>query len=90
MRIESTGIYTSTGQPGKIITGKNDLNKSQPSNRNANKAEPAKQSFASLLSEAETSQLTKLFGKFDLKELAGNSPVTPEDDRPGQVIDILV
>jgi hypothetical protein len=90
MRIESTGIYTSNGQPGKIVSGKSDLNTTRPSPKDIKKADVPKQNFASLLSEAETTQLTKLFGKFDLKELAGNVPVEPEDDRPGQIIDILV
>jgi hypothetical protein len=90
MRIDSTGIYTSNGQPGRTLIGKTDSAKSGPSTQTIKKSETPVKSFASLLSDAETNQLTKLFGKFDLKELAGNVPIEPEDDRPGQIIDILV
>ena len=90
MRIDPTGIYTSNGQPGRILPGKTDSVKPRPSTQDIKKPETPTKSFASLLSDAETNQLTKLFGKFDLKELAGSAPVEPEDDRPGQIIDILV
>jgi hypothetical protein len=90
MRIESTGIYTRDGQPGKITSGKSDLRKPALSPQDIKKPETPGQSFAALLSDAETNQLTKLFGKFDLKDLAGNTPADPEDNRPGQIIDILV
>ncbi len=90
MRIDPTGIYTSNGQPGRALVGKTDSVKPRPSTQNVKKSETPAQNFASLLSDAETTQLTKLFGKFDLKELASNAPIEPEDDRPGQIIDILV
>jgi len=90
MRIDSTGIYTSTGQPGRILPGKTESVKPGSSTQDIKKQETPSKNFASLLSEAETSQLTKLFGKFDANELSNSAPVEPEDDRPGQIIDILV
>ncbi|NLI15362.1 MAG: hypothetical protein GX409_03650 [candidate division Zixibacteria bacterium] len=90
MRIDPAGIYASNGQPARIIPGKIDTAKLKPSTQDIKKSGNAPANFASLLSDAETKQLTKLFGKFDIKELAGNAPIEPNDDRPGQIIDILV
>lgn len=90
MRIDPTGIYTSNGQLGRTLPGKTDLVKPKPSPHETKKTDTAAKSFSALLSDAEANQLTKLFGKFDLKELAGSAPIEPDDDRPGQIIDILV
>jgi hypothetical protein len=90
MRIESTGIYTSNGQIGKVPPGNNGQIKPRSSADDVQKPGAPTKSFSSLLSQAETTQLTRLFGKFDLKELAKDASATPEDERPGQFIDILV
>jgi hypothetical protein len=90
MRIESTGIYTSNGQIGKVAPNTGNQAKSRPSTTEVKKPADLAKDFSALLSQAETTQLTKLFGKFDLKELSKDASVSPEDDRPGQFIDIVV
>ncbi len=90
MRIESSGIYTSNGQIGKVNAGNSPKIKPRQSAEESKKTSSAPQSFSGMLSQAETNQLTKLFGKFDLKELARDSGTSAGDDHPGQFIDILV
>jgi hypothetical protein len=90
MRIESTGIYTRNGQIGKVAPGVGGNVRAKSSPEDVKKADAPIQNFSAILSEAETAQLTKLFGKFDLKEISKDTEVPPEDNRPGQIIDILV
>ena len=92
MRIDSVGIYTSQGQPKGIVS--NNVNttspKAVPAEPKTKAVQTTKQSFSALLSEAERAQLTKLFGKFDMEALTGQSEPDDKDLRPGRIIDIVV
>jgi hypothetical protein len=91
MRIDSVGIYTSQGQPGgKIATGSKNTSKTDPAQPQQKAVQFTKQSFPAILSEAESAQLTKLFGKFDMKALAEQSEPDAKDTRPGRFVDIVV
>ena len=90
MKIESLGIYSSNGQMRPVSTSPQPQLKAPQNTVSSSKGAPAKHDFAAMLSEAETTQLTKLFGKFDLKALAGEHEQSTEENRPGQIIDILV
>jgi hypothetical protein len=91
MRIDSVGIYTSQGQPGnKIATNEKNAPKTVPAEPKQKAVQFTKQSFPAMLSEAESAQLTKLFGKFDIEALTGQSDSDTKDVRPGRFIDIVV
>lgn len=97
MRVDSVGIYNNRGfvqnKANNVVPRKSV--KSEKSQTASKPQKAQKLDFSKLaeninqLSSAELNQINKLFGQVDLSALKGadNSKV---DDRPGQLVDIVV
>ena len=97
MRVDSTGIYNSRGlvqnRPKNLIPQRNtEVNKAQATGK-ADKPQkfvlPKLAENLNQLSSAELNQINKLFGQVDLSSL-NTTDKAKLDDRPGQIIDIVV